>query len=174
MNRVEENNFDGSLWRLARELDAVDTGKGEWAVFGSASLVVRGVIDRMPGDIDVFVSKRVWGKLLPRERWIWETPNRFDPPILTYDSPIPLHLFFEWRDDNVDIDVPSLLMRAEATRWPTITRDVMIAPLYDVERHKQAALNYGTLAVQKHKPDLEAIKAWKGGWRPNGRTEEVS
>lgn len=146
-----------SMDALAHELAAVK-GWQEHAVFGSTALSVRRIIEREPDDIDVMVSRRVWGELLPREGWHVETPNAGDPPILTLDTPNPLHLFFDWRDDAVQIDPLFLILTAERLI------DLRYATVEEVLRHKRAA--YACLethpSVAKHAPDIEACVAWLG------------
>lgn len=157
--------FELSLMYLARHLRRSSALKlNEYCIFGSAALVIRGIIDREPGDIDVFVSKRVWGDLLPQAPWKVETPNAGDPPILAFNNlPIRLHLFYDWRDDQVEIDVESLLY---GDKGELVTSEQYgswrVATVEEVLRHKEAALAYGSAAVQKHRPDIEACRIHLG------------
>jgi hypothetical protein len=133
-------------------------GLNEHVVFGSASLVLREIIDRSVGDLDVIVTRRVWGALLARPRWRWLTPKAGDPPILERPiglaHEIPIHAFFDWHDPAVEIDCGDLLARAE------LVGDFWLAPVEDVLEHKRQA--YACLAefpqVAKHGPDIKAIE----------------
>jgi len=148
-------NLRYSIATLLFELATV-AGLGEYVIFGSTALRARNIITRTPDDIDVIVTRRVWGALLGRGEWRVETPNAGDPPILTLDTPHPLHLFFDWRDDAVYIDPMYLLVTAEHAL------DLRVATVEEVLRHKRAA--YACIetnpSVAKHLPDIEACVAW--------------
>jgi hypothetical protein len=153
-----------SLSVLEHEI-ATTKGWLEHAVFGSTALVLRNIISRTPDDIDVMVTRRVWGELLAREwvGWRVETPNAGDPPILTLDTTHPLHLFFDWRDDAVDINPVTLLLTAESGGYgPHMS--LRLAAVEEILRQKEAA--YACLethpSVAKHAPDIEACKQWLG------------
>lgn len=151
--------LDETLASLHRELQNTEVRPGEWVIFGSTSLVLWGVLDRTPGDIDIFVSKRVWGALLAREGWFVETPKAGDPPILSNETTeIPIHAFFDWSDEAVHMDVPYLLGQPHYvyqfnTYWPVIAVEEAL-------RHKEAALAHGGSKVQKHVPDIAIINEW--------------
>lgn len=130
---------------------------GEYAIFGSTALHLRGIIEREPADVDVFVTRAVWGHLLAHPAWKVETPNAGDPPILSLKTPINLNLFFDWRDFQVEINVPRLLREAEVVEYEGHGR-FLCARVEEILRHKEAALSYGSLAVQKHRPDIAAIR----------------
>lgn len=145
---------------LLMELGDVDAAPHEWTLFGSTSLLVNGVLDREPGDIDVFVNRRVWGELLSHELdWHVETPNAGDPPILvSNDIPITIHLFYDWSDKYVEMDVPDLIRRSyfakKGLKW------YRVIPVEDALEHKKQAMKYGSKAVQKHIPDIAIIEKW--------------
>lgn len=143
---------------LVHEINAVQ-GHYEHAVFGSTALALRGVIDREPDDIDVMVTRRVWGALLAREGWHVETPRAGDPPILSLDVTNPLHLFFAWKDEAVQIDPLFVILSADRHR-----SGLRLCTVREVLRHKRAA--YAMLhkhpRVAKHAPDIEACERWLG------------
>jgi hypothetical protein len=145
---------DGALALLSHELTAVGARQDEYAIFGSANLAIREIIDREIDDVDVFVSKRVWGLLLARDRWRWETPCAGDPPILTFPGSHPLHLFFEWHDQFVDMTASEVIARGE----PIV--GFSLASLEDVLMAKRQALSYNNEKVQKHVPDIAAIERY--------------
>lgn len=150
-------HFEAAVVRLDHELRAVDA-LNEHAIFGSTAIRMRGIISRDPGDIDVLVSKRAWGLLLARPGWHAETPNAGDPPILAFDTVVPLHLFYEWKDDFVQINAPfSIAHYAETVEWGGFSLRCVMPE--EILRHKRAALSYGDLKVQKHRPDIAAIEA---------------
>lgn len=154
--------LDDSLKFLSREL--VGCGvlpflPGDYAIFGSASLVMRGILDREPGDIDVHFTRQLWGRMLPRPGWFVETPKAGDPPILSNEnSPIPIHAFFDWADTHVNMNVPDLIQRAEQV--DTFERQYQVIPLIDAYNHKRFALEHGSKAVAKHIPDIAVIEEW--------------
>lgn len=144
-----------SLMTLSVELVAVD-GIAEYAVFGSTALALRGIIGREPADVDVMVTRRVWGALLARYGWDVLTPAAGDPPILARATIRPLHLFYEWRDDAVEIDPAHLIATAESVRG------VKLAAVEEVLRHKRSAYAWLDRApgVAKHLPDIHACERW--------------
>lgn len=153
-----------TLVNLLREFRAVQAIPGEWAIFGSASLLIRGVLDREPSDIDVFVSRRVWGALLARPDWHVETPKAGDPPILVNDTTTTaIHLFYDWSDRYVDIDVPDLVSRSSSRYSIDAEHWFMVIPVEDALLHKKMALRYGSEKVQKHIPDIAVIEEWLDG-----------
>lgn len=142
-----------TLGVLRNELTAVD-GERDYVIFGSASLVIRGIIDRLPEDIDVMVSRRVWGALLPRATWSVLTPTAGDPPILEGESEVPIHAFFDWADRHVWMDVSAMLRHAEIVNGWRVVR------VEDALRHKQEALAYGVNHPkrQRHLADIALIE----------------
>lgn len=147
-----------SLALLAHEIEAVG-GEQEYAIFGSTAIALRGIISREPDDIDVFVTKRVWGALLDRPGWQVETPNAGDPPILTRPCSNDLNLFFGWRDDAVEIDPVYLMETAQRVDG------LRVATVEEVVRHKRAAYALRDLypRVAKHGPDIAACERWLQG-----------
>lgn len=158
-----------ALMRLSRALRGAGCLKlADYAIFGSTALILRGIIDREPGDIDVFVSRRAWGLLLADPEWVVETPNAGDPPILSHKGrrgcdDIHLNLFFAWRDDMVEIN-PLELIWGDAGEMVVSERygGWRCATVAEVLRHKEAALSYGSAAVQKHRPDIRACRIHLG------------
>lgn len=150
-----------TLFRMGDEFIAVGEVH-EHAIFGSTSLVLNGALNREPGDIDVFVSRRVWGALLARheEGWFVETPNAGDPPILSNENwEIPVHLFYDWRDEKLDIDVDRMLFDARPSEEDAAWR---VIPVKEALRHKEEAFRWAEYdpSVNKHGPDIVKIKRW--------------
>lgn len=153
--------LDMAILRLQASLRGTAAWKtGEYSIFGSTALILREIIDREPGDIDVFVSRRIWGELLASPSWVVETPNAGDPPILSLKGDIDLNLFFAWRDPMVEIDAEDLIARSELVETPW--GSWKLAPVADVLYHKEQALSYGSAAVQKHRPDIAACRIHLG------------
>lgn len=157
--------FVDSLGTLVLELRSVEgTGRLQSVIFGSSALAVREIIDRTPDDIDVMVSKRVWGALLPRQGWRVETPDAGNPPILTYDRTANhLHLFFDWRDERVDID-PYYLMTTSDWIAGAFGLGMNFASVAEVLRHKEAAFAWREQNpfMWKHGPDILACREFLG------------
>lgn len=160
MTRLEELHIGKTMFNLYNELNNVrGFYDNEYVIFGSTSLIMRGILDREPGDIDMFVSKRVWGKLLPRDGWNSETPKAGDPPILVNKTtPIMIHAFYDWSDPEVDMDVPHLLANPESIEYEGFLWNCI--PVREALRHKEHAMAKGTIGVQKHIPDIELINEW--------------
>lgn len=157
-----------ALMSLAKHLRNAGCWKlSDYCIFGSTTLILRGIIDREPGDIDVFVSRRAWGALLADPDWVVETPNAGDPPILSHkgahEDSIHLNLFFAWGDDMVEIN-PLELIWGDAGEQVVSERygSWRCATVAEVLRHKEAALSYGSAAVQKHRPDIRACRIHLG------------
>lgn len=130
----------------------------EYVIFGSTSLILQGVIDREPGDVDVILSKRAWGALLGREAWTWNTPEAHDPPILTsYAAPITINGFFDWRNDRVDLNVDRLLHIKQSRGG------FYVIPVEDALRHKVAAIHGYDPRTEKykiHEHDIRDSQVW--------------
>jgi hypothetical protein len=148
--------FYMALTILEHELRWSEARTDEACIFGSASLVMRGVIDREPGDIDVFVSRRVWGILLAHG-WGWETPDAGNPPMLIRTvAGKKICLWFDWSDPWLSIDVTALLrehdhVEFDGSIWPLV-------PLSEAKRHKQEAIRYPHNSKRKlHEEDIAAI-----------------
>lgn len=80
-------------------LSAVHASDDEYVLFGSAVMYLHGIdVGRPPGDVDVFVSRRVWGALLGSTGAAVRTPRADDPPFLEWDMEDGpnLHMFYEW------------------------------------------------------------------------------
>lgn len=129
----------------------------DYVIFGSASLAMRGILDREPGDIDVFMTRKLWGRLLANEDWIVETPKATHPPILSNKTlPITVNAFFDWSNEFADMDAAHLIANKE---W--IWYNYWVYPVVSVQealRVKEAAAYLGGHA--KHLPDIEVIKEW--------------
>lgn len=150
-----------SLSILRMEMDEVDwTYNSQYAIFGSASLVIQGVLQREPGDIDVMMTRRLWGTILAeRPDWQVETPKAGDPPMLVYNSsPIHISAFFDWSSLYVDMDMPHLISTAETVKY--LDRNYKVIPVQAAWAHKRDALKFSTKEVQKHVPDIQAIEEW--------------
>lgn len=144
-----------ALAALEDELDAVD-GHDEYAIFGSTSLVLRGILEREPGDIDVMVTPRVWGALLPREGWHVKTPNAGDPPILERvgSSRQIIHAFYDWDDIAVWMDPAAVIAGAER-----LSGGFRCASVEEVLRHKREAVAWlDRLPQNKHRADIDTIQ----------------
>lgn len=153
--------LDMAILRLQASLRGTSAWKsGEYAIFGSTALILREIIDREPGDIDVFVSRRIWGELLASPSWVVETPNAGDPPILSLKGDIDLNLFFAWRDPQVQIEAEEVIRDAELVQSPW--GSWRCATVEEVLRHKEQALAYGSAAVQKHRPGIAACRIHLG------------
>lgn len=151
-------NLDETLFYLATEI-ARNYRLKDYALFGSTSLVLNGVLDREPGDIDILTTRRLWGKLLRSHEWHVETPKAGDPPILVNDTmPIIIHAFFDWSDRYVVMDVPRLIRTANVV--DTKYGEWRVIPVEEALRHKKAALAYSSKKVDKHIPDIEIIEDW--------------
>jgi hypothetical protein len=128
------------------------------------------VLSRVPGDVDVFVTRRVWGRLLERPGWEVLTPKAGDPPILSFadytinpdflvgESSIPLSLFYDWSDRFVEMDAQDLIRKASSVKWEVF--DFRCIPVEDALAHKQFALQYSSQYVQKHIPDIAIIEEY--------------
>ena len=141
-------NLQQNLVRAGHSLDYV--------LFGSTPLIMRVILEREPGDVDVFVSKHIWGALLAVEGWEVETPRAGDPPILVAHLPLPTHLFYEWRDEFAYMDAAELIRNAETVNgWRCVSVEEAL-------RVKEAAweARFDYPPVLKHGPDIEKIKAW--------------
>lgn len=145
-----------SLGELRHELIMVD-GLRSYAIFGSTALILRGILNRDPGDIDVFVSRPTWAKLFARAgMWDVETPRAGDPPLLVdRNARIPIHVFYDWRDEAVAINVSEVLTTAEVVGYTW-----KCATVWEVLRQKEAAYRVVDRypKVAKHLPDIEACR----------------
>lgn len=147
-----------TLDRLSREIEkAYAFADRDYVIFGSASLCIRGILDREPGDIDIFMTKKLWGALLPNNGWFVETPAATHPPILsneTYD--IHIHAFFDWSNEFCEMNVAELIRNKESVWY-----DHWVYPVVTVQealRVKEQAAHLG--GHTKHLPDIEIINKW--------------
>lgn len=157
MTLTKEAKLNDTLGYLWNELDEIG-GLKEYVIFGSTGLIMRGILDRVPGDIDMFVTKKVWGALLARKDWHVETPKAGDPPILVNNqTPIMIHAFFDWSDEAADMDVPLLL---DTKQWIWYRNwAYSVVTVEEALRVKELAIANGAKA-DKHIPDVEIIKEW--------------
>lgn len=139
---------------LRRELDAVGATDDEYVIFGSTVLYLHGIIEREPGDVDVFVSKRVWGLLLPRKGWRVLVPAAGDPPILNRRSEPELNLFFDWHKRDKWMNPSDVFASA------TEIDGYMLASVDEVMKHKVEAAENQLSKVQKHLDDIESVRSY--------------
>ena len=140
------------LNELAFELKAVGARQDEYVLFGSTPLIMRGIIDREPNDIDIFVTRRVWGALLPRLVWEVEVPAAYDPPILVFHGMPSVNAFYDWTKTKPHVNVDRCFASAtELDGW-------MVASTEEILIHKEEA----TERVAKHINDIAAIKEANG------------
>lgn len=124
-----------------------------WVLFGSMPLLLHGLRETV-GDVDAFVTPRMWQLLANRAAWGVRLPDPRDPPFLErlYHGRW-VHLFYRWDDRNPAVDALECRRRAHFVRgWPC-------TPLEVIRRHKTTALeqNPGSLLHAKHQLDVAAI-----------------
>jgi hypothetical protein len=145
-----------TLKELKWELHSVGARQDEYVLFGSTPLIMRGIIDREPGDVDIFVTRRVWGALLGRAGWEVETPAAGDPPILVFQPMLGIpavNAFFDWTKSKPHVNVERCFATAtEVDGW-------MCASTEEILIHKEEA----TERVEKHLADIEAIRKEANG-----------
>lgn len=141
-----------TLKELAFELRSVGARQDEYVLFGSTPLIMRGIIDRAPGDVDIFVTRRVWGALLPRLGWEVEVPAAGDPPILVFSGDPSVNAFYDWTKTKPHVNVERCFVSAtEVDGW-------MCASTEEILIHKEFAIG----KTQKHIEDVEAIREANG------------
>lgn len=152
------SSFQKALKILREELDAVaDPSETNHVIFASTALKLRGIIERDPGDIDVMVTKEVWGKLLPRPGWKFKTPKSGHPPILRYKGETSIDTWFAWENKYSKIDIDELFARAE---WiDTEYGKFRVASVQDVIDYKKARI--GVPAAGGSSNDKRDVKAAK-------------
>lgn len=166
--------IDFSLaWLRSHLLDPVGARQEEWVLFGSSVLYLHGLRSaESVGDVDVFVSRRVWGLLLdllavPGDHGCTvETPRAGDPPFIAYRIKTPIHLFYDWtKRDEEWISVADTFEHAETVSFPILDvggrtyADWRCASLDTVRTHKAKSYeaNLGSAAHAKHGRDLKLI-----------------
>lgn len=147
--------IEDSLDALFVALERVDAQPYEYVLFGSAVLYLHDIRDGdTVGDIDVFVSRRVWGALMAVDGAHVLTPRAGDPPLLEFRTSPPLHLFYEWTSRDAEwITYHECWASAEAVRgW-------QCASLAEIRRHKAKSfeMNSDSPLHQKHARDVELI-----------------
>lgn len=157
------SDFERAAIRLATEMKLVDITSDAYAIFGSASFVMRGILSREPKDIDVLVEKWVWARLFTRRHWSVLTPTVGDPPILMLPTTIPVHVFYDWRDNHVNIDVAKCISLAAPVFF--VSRLFQCVRVSDGMDHKrQTIAGYPDHPkVPQHKDDLDQIERWLDG-----------
>jgi hypothetical protein len=165
---------DTTLGVLDQVLALAGAFDSEYVLFGSAVLYLHGVdVGRPPGDVDVFVNRRVWGELLGRTGAAVLTPRAGDPPLLAWDlgDDPPLHVFYEWTARDADwMSVRQCFERAESVGIRFRDRDAVFAtytvgwrciPLELIRQHKRFAHSHdlGSEEHAKHEADLAILDA---------------
>lgn len=144
----------GQVARTFARISALPDYRHEYVVFGSAVLWLHGIRETI-GDVDVFVSPRIWGALAD-DGWTVCTPRPDDPSFLELDlAPHPsLHVFFDWTSRDEWLSVPRCFEVAENVRG------VQCVTLEEVAQHKREsfALNEGDPRHEKHRDDLAALE----------------
>lgn len=127
----------------------------EYVLFGSMGMYFEGLRDEV-GDIDVFVTRRVWDKLQHLPNWIEHKPDPNDPPFLVLDTKPPIHAFYDWTKKSKSMDVARNFAEARTSEsgW-------RYAPLTEVVKWKREAVILGTKAP-KHLIDIETIETHLG------------
>lgn len=158
MTMTETRKLADTVEELDRQIQlAYPFAERDYLIFGSAQLVMRDILDREPGDIDTFMTRKLWGRLLANEDWHVETPKAGDPPILVNDNtPITIHAFFDWANPYAHMDVAKELEMKEYIWWNHWVYPVM--PVTEALRIKEAAAYLG--GHEKHLPDIDVIKEW--------------
>lgn len=182
--------LDAALYRFSRLLWACSVrpayveegqrGYSGWLpptdalLFGSAPLVLYGIRAEPIGDVDVMVSRTLWGRLLALrdDMGIYDanvlTPRADDPPLLeiqgSTDGSLNIHVFYDWtaRDESwispADMRHDPELVDWEMAgwRWPWVC-----VGLDEIVRHKRGAhaANPDSPIHEKHLADADEIDA---------------
>lgn len=149
--------IDDAFDTLLVILERAQARDAEYVLFGSAVLYLHGL--RAPetvGDIDVFVSRRVWGAIFGQQLSFVRTPQAGDPPFIERVTDPPLHIFYDWTvRDSAWITMGECFLTAENVRgW-------QCASLATIRGHKSGAAkaNPGSERHAKHLHDIERIDA---------------
>ena len=145
----------GALDKLGTYLRHAGAPTREYVLFGSAVLFLHGLRPAgTVGDLDVFVSRRVWGNLLALPSVDVLTPRADDPPLLEIPGITPIHVFYDWTARDDWLDVRECFRSAEPVRsWQCCS----LQWLLDVKR--------GAVAVnghEKHARDIPIIERHLG------------
>lgn len=152
-----------SLVRLSLLLWSVDAGVGDHVVFGSTVMYAHGLRETI-GDVDVFVTRPAWGRLLAQGDAIVQTPKAGDPPLLEFDcSDIggpPIHVFYDWADSGAWLSIDGCFASAETLPGiPDAPARLYFASLEWVREVKARsfAANPDSERHAKHGRDVELI-----------------
>lgn len=150
------NGVEQGLHNLRYLLLMADAEPGEWVIFGSTVLYLHGLREpETVGDVDAFVSRRVWGSLMrltPGALSV-EVPRAGDPPFLSFAlGALPIHLFYDWNErDSAWMDVRECFKASENVNgWQCISLDLM-------RTQKEWAGTHDTETRPKHVADLEVL-----------------
>lgn len=140
---------EGTLAHLSHQLGIVDATSRDYVLFGSGVMYLHSLRGDV-GDLDVYVTKEVWGKWLPLPNWMVKTPRADDPPYLTFlGGAIEIHAFFDWTWRDKWMDVRSCFQSSQQVYG------FSCASLYEVLRHKREAANWN---IAKHIRDIPVIE----------------
>jgi hypothetical protein len=150
-----------ALWWLHGLLRVVGAAERDYVLFGSAVLWLHGIRDEI-GDVDVFVTGRVWGALwdlfqLEDDKQVTvETPRAGDPPFLSIPlASHPIHVFFDWSKRDEWLSVPDAFASAETVGgWRCVPLEMLRA--WKATAHAE---NIDSARHQKHADDLVLIDA---------------
>lgn len=84
---------------LLDKVKGLNFSPGEYAIFGSAPMFVRGIRKEMH-DVDIVVTKKLWEKMQSAPGWKLETATSGDP-VLRFEE---LELFGGWAPGEWDVD----------------------------------------------------------------------
>jgi hypothetical protein len=146
--------IDGTLDWLRSELEGA-YGLTDYVLFGSAVLYLHGLRDpETVGDVDVFVSRRVWEHFTdPRFRlgvvpeWSVREPRRGDPPFLLSTTSPPVSAFYDWTRRDAWMSPKRCFADAERVRgWNCVSLETL-------RHHKRHA----NRQESKHERDLRVL-----------------
>lgn len=158
-DRVTMNPVDNALMELGHQLDGIGARDRDYVVFGSSVMYLHRLREDV-GDVDVFVSRRVWGRLLAAENWSVLTPRAGDPPLLElpargvhHEDRRPIHAFYDWTARDEWLSVARCFELAEKVKG------FMCIPLAEVARqkHEAWAANPDDPTHEKHRADLALL-----------------
>lgn len=134
-----------------------------WALFGSAVMQLHGLRDVI-SDVDVAVDYRIWETLANGLNCSLRLPDRRHPPYLEFtDGGGKCHLFYDWRADEPEINIPDCIHMAQRS-GPSVL-DWWITPLPIILRQKEASLaycmeRYGEIPDRWKKHETDREKIW--------------
>ena len=132
--------------QLLKRIKDLGLPEGEFALFGSAPIVVRG-IRPFSHDIDMIVSEKVWNEYAKKPEWQRTTFERDGKVVEMLENNL-LELYKVWGPGEWDIE--ALLQRAE------IINGLPFVSLNDVLQWKEIS------ARDKDLKDVELIKKYLG------------